>query len=283
MSVFKGYHPIVNLAYIAFVIAFSIFCMHPICVWINLICSVFYLCIIRKIKGVFLIPLIAILATTYPLHNHEGFTILAYFPDGNPFTLESVVYGLVRAISVSNLICWFIFFINVMTTDKLMYIFGRLSPSASLVFSMILRFVPRFLAQTKKVVTAQRGLGRDIYSGNIVKRAKIALSVFSIMITWSAENSIDISDSMKARGYGVVRRTSFSPYIFCKRDMYAFTVIVILGLFDFWLLSSHKISWHYFPSIYFSTGQAYFFIVYFILCMIPAIMEIYGHLKMSLK
>lgn len=145
MNVFKEYHPIVNLIYFVFVMLFSIFYIHPLCVGINLMCSSFYLYVIRKVKGVFLIPLIAILAITYPLHNHEGITILAYFPDGNPLTKESVVYGLVRAISISNLICWFIFFTTVMTTDKLMYIFGRLCPPVSLVFSMILRFVPRFL------------------------------------------------------------------------------------------------------------------------------------------
>lgn len=283
MNVFKGYHPIVNFIYFVFILAFSIFCLHPLCVLINLVCSVSYLIIKDRKKLNFAIPIIVIMTIIYPLHNHEGISILAYFPDGNPLTLESVVYGLLRAISISNVICWCISFSAVMTTDKLIYLSGRLSPSVSLIFSMILRFLPRFFAQARKVVTAQRCIGHDIYSGSIIKRGKTFMNIFSIMITWSAENAIEISDSMKARGYGLSKRTSFSLYSFRKRDVCALAVIVILGLFDFWVLSSDKINYYYFPSIFFSTGQAHFFIVYFILCMVPAVIEMYGSFKISWK
>ncbi len=283
MNVFKGYHPVVNFIYFIFILAFSILCLHPFCVLINLVCSVSYLIIMDRRKLNFVIPLIVIMSIIYPLHNHEGLHILAYFPDGNPLTLESVVYGLLRALSISNIICWCISFFSVMTTDKLIYLSGRLSPAVSLFFSMILRFFPRLFAQARKVVTAQRCIGHDIYSGSVIKRIKAFKNIFSIMITWSVENSIDISDSMKARGYGVVRRTSYSLYSFHKRDIYALAVIMILGLYDFWLLSSDKINYYYFPSMFFSTGQSHFFMGYLILCMIPAIMEIYGYFKMSCR
>lgn len=283
MNVFKGYHPVVNFIYIVFIMIFSISCLHPLCVLINLVCSVSYLIMKDRTKLKFAIPFIVIMTIIYLLHNHEGITILAYFPDGNPLTLESVVYGLLRAVSISNVICWCISFSAVMTTDKLIYLSGRLSPSASLLFSMILRFLPRFFTQAGKVVTAQRCIGRDIHSGSIIKRVKTFMNIFSIMITWSAENAIDISDSMKAKGYGASERTSFSLYSFHKRDVYALAVIVLLGIYDLLLISNGEINYRYFPAISVSAENPVFFAAHFILCMVPAVIETSGAIKTLTK
>ena len=278
MNEFKGYHPLVNFIYFLFVITLSAYFMHPVFVVINFISSVLYVYPYKKSKMFFVIPLVVILSVIYPLHNHQGITILAYFPDGNPLTVESVLYGFIRAIAILNIICWSVSFFRVITTDKLLYLLSTLSPSLALVFSMILRFVPRFLEQLKKVEVAQRGMGRDIHSGSIAKRVKLVMSVFSIMITWSVENSIEIADSMKARGYGTGRRTWFSIYTFCKRDLTLLSVILVLGLS---ILLIPKPYYSYYPSLHFSVSNPYFFAVCFLLCMVPEIIKIYDHRKLS--
>jgi energy-coupling factor transport system permease protein len=57
------------------------------------------------------------------------------------------------------------------------------------------------------------------------------------MVTWALENGIDTSDSMKARGYGLKGRTSFSIFRFDGRDkvlavvMGALAVLLVYGLF----------------------------------------------------
>ena len=42
----------------------------------------------------FCLPLMLLTAFINPAFNHEGITILTYFPTGNPLTLESILYGL---------------------------------------------------------------------------------------------------------------------------------------------------------------------------------------------
>ena len=54
--------------------------------------------------------------------------------------------------------------------------------------------------------------------GNILVRAKNGLMILSALITWALESSVTTADSMRARGYGLHPRRSFSNYRFDARD-----------------------------------------------------------------
>ena len=80
--------------------------------------------------------------------------MLFYLKDGNPVTLESIVYGLASGLMLAGVISWFSVFHEVMTSDKFMYLFGKVIPAFSLLLSMTLRFVPRFTEQIRRVAEA---------------------------------------------------------------------------------------------------------------------------------
>ena len=205
MNEFKTYHPIVNFTYFVFVIGFSMFFMHPVCLLISIVSGFTYSVMLNgrktiKKKSSYMIPMLIIMGLVNPAFNHEGLTIIKYLPGGNPLTLESIVYGLCAAIMIVSVICHFSCYNEVMTSDKFIYLFGKIIPAMSLIISMTLRFVPKFSEQLKVVINAQVCMGRDISSGNIIKRAKHGLNILSIMITWSLENAIETADSMKSRG-----------------------------------------------------------------------------------
>lgn len=281
MNEFKTYHPIVNFTYFIFVIGFSCVFMHPICLVISLVCGFTYSVMLKGKKAVktnlvYMLPTLLIAALINPTFNHEGVTIIKYLPSGNPLTLESIAYGLAAAVMIVSVICWFSCYNEVMTSDKFIYLFGRIMPSLSLILSMTLRFVPKFSAQLKSVVNAQRCMGRDVSNGSIIQRAKHGLSILSIMITWSLENAIETADSMKSRGYGYPGRTAFSIFTFDKRDKKAFLCIAILGLY---LLAGYFMGgmyFRYFPSVktnVFSILGISCFMAYLALCMCPIIIE----------
>ena len=159
-----------------------------------------------------------------------------------------------------------------MTSDKFVYLFGRVIPALSLVLSMALRFVPKFKAQLQIVCQAQRSIGRSVSQGKLTRRLKNAITILSIMLTWSLENALETADSMKSRGYGLPGRTAFSIYRFDSRDKLA---LLWLGFCGAYLLSGYAtggLRWRYFPTIEglpLSPLSVSFFVCYLALCLTP--------------
>ena len=283
MNEFKTYHPIVNFTYFIFVIGFSCFFMHPVCLCISLISAFTYSVMLRGRKTIgknliYMIPMLIITALINPAFNHEGMTIIDYLPSGNPLTLESIMYGVCAAMMIISVICHFSCYNEIMTSDKFIYLFGRIIPSLSLILSMTLRFVPKFTAQLKVVANARKTMGRDMSDGSIIKRVKNAIAILSIMTTWALENAIDTADSMKARGYGLPGRTAFSIFKFDKRDKKALICILFLGIYTLTGYIVGGMYFRYFPNIksvetsLFSTSV---FTAYLLLCMCPVIIELW--------
>ena len=257
--------------------------MHPICLAIS-ICSAFAYSVMLKGKGavktnlIYMLPMLLLMALINPAFNHAGITVLAYLPDGNPLTLESVAYGISAAIMLLSVICWFSCYNQVMTEDKFTYLFGRTAPALSLIFSMTLGFIPKFTKQLKEVTRTQRLLGRDISSGSIIRRIKNAIAILSIMMSWALENSIETADSMKARGYGLPGRSAFSIFVFDKRDKKVLLLILVLGIYTIACAITGSMRFEYFPFIDATQIDSFSisaFATYFALCTCPITIEIW--------
>ncbi|MCL1905710.1 MAG: energy-coupling factor transporter transmembrane protein EcfT [Clostridiales bacterium] len=278
---FAEYHPLVNFLYFALVIAFSMFFLHPLALGISLGGAFIYSC---KLLGrralrfnlLYLLPLLLVMAIMNPLFNHQGLTVLGYFKNGNPLTLESILYGLAAATMLVTVICWFSCYNAVVSSEKFLYLFGRVLPAFSLLLSMALRFLPRLSRQLAEVRNAQKGLGLYEEKGSMLKRARSALRSFSILLTWALEDGVETADSMRSRGYGLYGRTSFSVFRLSRRDKWALGGLmaagcfIILGAFKGWFY------YRYFPSL---KGAGPGFPVallgaaYAALCLLPLIIE----------
>ena len=278
---FSAFHPIVNFFYFALVIGFAMFFMHPVCLLISFLGSLAYAIYLSGQKAVrfalwYMLPLMLFAAVINPAFNHEGVTILTYLPTGNPLTLESILYGLGAVAMLVTVLLWFRCYTQVMTSDKFVYLFGRVIPALSLILSMTLRFVPRFTAQFRIVKEAQLCVGRNSAEGSVWKRLRIMVKIFSIMITWSLENAIETADSMKSRGYGLKGRTAFSIYRWTDRDKAALLWLTFCGLYIFAGAIAGALEFQYFPMIYkleFTPVSVSFFVVYGALCVTPVIIN----------
>ena len=279
---FAGYHPIVNLVFFIEVITLSMLLTHPAAQLVALFCTVFYeLCVqgracVSRLAKVCL-PMMLITALINPAFNHEGVTILYYFASGNPLTLESILYGAFSGVMFVTVLLWFSAVSRVMTTDKLIYLFGRIIPALSLIISMSLRFVPKFKHQMEITAEAQRCIGRDVSMGSLWKRFKTAVVILSVTVTWALENAIETADSMKSRGYGLRGRTAFSIFTLQERDRYTLVWLGFCGLFLGCGVMLSAFGFRYFPSIRYAPVDRTtvpFYIVYFALCITPAVLHI---------
>lgn len=84
-----------------------------------------------------MLPSCLLMAIINPLFSHAGATMLFYMKDGNPVTLESILYGIGAGVMLAGVVSWFSVFNVVMTSDKFMYLFGKAIPAASLLLSMV--------------------------------------------------------------------------------------------------------------------------------------------------
>ncbi len=280
MCEFKKYNPLVNFMYFIASIGFSMFMMHPVFLCISLVGAIILSIMetdLKKTLKTFLLflPFAIVMGAINPLFNHKGATILGYFPDGNPLTAESVYYGIGASVMLLSVILYFSCYNKVLTSDKFIYLFGKTVPVLSLVISMILRFIPRMGLQAKVIVDGQKAMGRPPSEGNILTKCRRWIKVVSILITWSLENAIEVSDSMKSRGYGLPGRTTFSIFRFDKRDAAALvwiginSVTVLLGVVTGYTYYS------YFPALEadFSGISILFYTSYLLLLLTPFIIE----------
>ncbi len=278
---FGSYHPIVNFLYFSLIFAFSMFLMHPVFLLVSLLSAIWYYVTLkgRKAAGLLLrgiLPLFLITVIINPAFSHAGQTRLCYLPTGNPLTLESILYGCAAGMMLAAVLLWFACFSEVITSDKFVYLFGRIIPAMSLVLSMTLRFIPRFKAQFDHVREVQAAFGRDTSNGPLLKRIRNAVACFSIVVTWSMENALETADSMKSRGYGTARRTAYSIYRFEERDKTALCFLIFCGLFLLCGGISGNLYWRYFPSIRGTLTQPITVLlefVYLILCTMPVYID----------
>ncbi|MBQ6811348.1 MAG: energy-coupling factor transporter transmembrane protein EcfT [Firmicutes bacterium] len=284
---FSSYHPILNFGFFIIVMMFDMMFLHPYYLGITLAAAFCYSLYLNGKKGLIFslglaLPMILLGTLFNPLFNHEGATILWYFPSGNPLTLESIYYGLASATMIAAVILWFACYNAIMTSDKFIYIFGRLIPSISLVFSMVLRMVPKFKNQAKVIINGQKCIGRDPMNGNFKQRLQNGVRIISILTTWALENGIETADSMRARGYGLKGRTSFSTYRFDNRDKILAAALLLMLVITFIPIAMGEVFISYYPLVFMNETTALAMVNYIafgILCFLPLILDLLEDIK----
>ena len=222
----------------------------------------------------YLLPILVVMAIMNPLFNHEGVTVLWYLPNDNPITLEAICFGLASAVMMGASIVWFNCCNTVFTSDKIIYLFGRVIPAMSLLISMTLRFVPRFKNYLQSVMRTQKAMHKP---ENARQKLQQALSAFSATISWAMEQSIVSADSMKSRGYGIQGRTAFSIYLFEKRDGIALALLALLCAGAAVPCLTGYATWNYYPSLsgrLLGPVQLFAYLCYGGMCLLPLIIDL---------
>lgn len=284
MQNFENLNPITVSVYFLTVMGISMFCMNPILLCFSLFGSILFFLFRngrKHIKSHFgFLFLFLIMAIINPLFSHNGATVLFVIND-SPITLEALLYGFVAAAMILAVLYWFRSFTQVMTSDKLLYVFGKLSPKLSLILSMGLRYVPLFNRQTKKINATQTALG--LYKeDNIIDRVKGGTRVFSVLLTWALENGIITADSMAARGYGIGKRTHFSVFRFRIADVILLLLTLTLGIVTCVSLGTNALDITFYPKIKISALTPVSVLgltAYGILTMLPIIVELTEKIK----
>ena len=231
MRFFGTLHPAVSMCYFVCVIGLTLACPHVVTVLLSLLGSTLFNLALRGRKAFgrtmrFVLPMFLIVCIGNPLVNHRGVTMLCLLFN-QWITLEAIVYGVVTACSLAAIILWFGCYQEVMTSDKFLYLFGKIAPATALLITSALRFIPQ-MQQNAAQIRQSRAMLQD-NSPRLFQKLAHAIQNLSALLGMSMENAVQTADSMKARGFGARRRTTFHLFRFDARD--ARTLALILTLF----------------------------------------------------
>ena len=277
MKSFSEYNPIAIFVFYVCVLIPAMFSQNPVLISISLVSGILYYCIKngkKSVKGAWmlLLPIIGLIAN--PLFSHNGASIL-FFLNNNPVTLESALFGLSSGAAIAATLFWLASFTKIMTSDKLLYIFGSVSPKLALILSMTLRYIPLFQKQIEKTNNAQKAMG--LYKDDTaIDKIKGGIRVVSVMVTWALENGVITADSMTARGYGVGKRSRFAIFSWRKADYLLLGISLILGLISCVPMFLGQLSYTWYPLIW-APSSAFKYVSYIgfaVLSLIPDYLQI---------
>lgn len=231
---FSKCHPLTNLLFFLGAIGFSVVIQHPAYLAVGFLGAGSYYLLLNGKKGwrliLGLIPLFVVLSSINPLLNTEGETVL-FLLLGRPYTLEALIYGMVIAGMLVLMILWFGCYSAVLTSDKFICLFGSLIPSLSLLLVMVLRMIPNLMRKARQISGARRCIGRGA-AEQMSNREKLhdSMNILSSLTDWALEGSIVTADSMRSRGYGAAKRTSFQIYRMTALDAVLIALMALLAV-----------------------------------------------------
>lgn len=245
LSALDSCHPSIPAAFFALALVLTMAAVQPVLAAISLACAILCAVRARGLRDVarsllWQIPLIVLVAVANPLFSASGSTVLFRFGYTSVY-LESLCYGAVMGTLLVSVTVWFQAASSVLTSDKVMAVLGRRLPLVSLMVSMALRLVPRFVERGREISlvhdactsrSACRQGARLSAGGRMGRIPSDKARQVSVLMGWSMEDSLETADAMKARGWGRdVRRTCYRRWRMTVHDIVWAGILACLELF----------------------------------------------------
>lgn len=227
---FSRCYPAVNFLFFAGAIGFGVVIQHPAYLLVSILSGTVYYLLLHGRSGIkmliSMLPLFLLLTTVNPLFNTYGSTVLFHL-FGRPYTMEALVYGAVIASVFVVMLLWFGCYNAVMTSDKFTSLFGNLIPALSLLLVMVLRMIPNLMRKAGQISGVRKSVGKGFRTSN-KEKIEEGMTVLSSLTSWALEGSIVTADSMRSRGYGSTKRTSFTIYRMTGADWGLLIIMLLL-------------------------------------------------------
>ena len=309
-AAFDVLHPAFAAAYFAVVLVFCMAAFHPAFIAAS---AVFGLAYSMRWRGArpalstlaWQVPLALVVACANALFAGTGSTLLlAVGPF--PVYLESFAYGLCMGLLLVSTMLWFSNAAQVLSSDKVMGLFGGRMPVVGLMISMVMRLVPQFvrrgalISEAASAATSARrpneGAGLFLQEGGagcgspkpvaavcegsggaVAPPSDNPLAArvrqMSVLMGWSMEDSLETADAMRARGWGACSaRTTYRQRDFRGADGAAVAALAVLAVVCAWCAVAACAACRFYPVV--EAGGAAFALPYVVLLCVPAILEV---------
>ena len=229
---FSKCHPAVNFLFFAGAMGTTVMIQHPAFLVAGIVAGGMYYLLLKGRKGwktiLRLLPLFLFLTAINPLFNTYGQTPLFYL-FGRPYTMEALCYGGAIAAIFVSMVLWFGCYNEVLTSDKFTVLFGNLIPAVSLLLVMVFRMIPNLMRKGAQFASARKSIGKGAGENTSLKeKLQDGTTILGALTAWALEGSVTTGDSMRSRGYGASKRSSFMIYTLSDTDRLLLAVLPAL-------------------------------------------------------
>lgn len=285
---FSSAHPAVSFGYFMAVILLSVMLLHPVYLLLSLAGAAAYLLALKGRRAVPLllgmVPLFLVITALSPLLNplkdpQGGHVVCMLF--GRYITWELLCNGAMLSAMFLAMVLWFLCYSHVMTGDKFTTLFAPLLPALSLLLVMVLRLVPAYGRKAKQIITARQCIGLG-GSGGKGQALRGAMANLSALTAWALEGAIVTADSMRSRGYGAAKRTSFRLYRFSLSDGLLLALMAALAAVTAGAAAAGYARAEFVPAVYIAGSNTLLgaagLITWAVLLLLPTILHLWEDL-----
>lgn len=230
----KSLHPIILFIYYLAMMIWIIVIKHPL----FLVLSLLLLTLLNLLldggnkmsswrRPIIVMAVFILIAT--PLFNQRGTTVLFYLFN-NPVVLESVLLGIQIALQFINLILLVVTLPLMFPTNHFLYLFAQLSPQWALLLMLGIRFIPSLKNQIQEMQEVQQLKVTHLKESNWLEKSRHLMQLIKTLLTNALESSIQVADSMTARGYSYGERTYYHTFNLKLQDYSTIFVFISTNL-----------------------------------------------------
>lgn len=228
-------HPITAFTYYVGALAMLLLFKHPLFLLVGFVLIVFVNFVQDRCRNLrrwlfFILSSGFLLFVVNPIFNERGRHLL-FELGSHRVTLEAVILGGMAALSVMGIIALFVSYNEIMTPNKLLFLFAKVMPQFTVLLMLTLRFIPLMRVRLGEIAAVQASKGITVATGTLRDRAKNGMLYIQALLVFSLEEAIQTADSMKARGYGTGRRSAYHRFRIRKLDVVSLCFLAVLFAF----------------------------------------------------
>lgn len=276
MDKFSNFNPKVCFLFFVFTVLLILLNFNPVFLGVSLLAGVIYNAMLQGKKAIktfftFLLPFTVLIGLFNMVFTSYGVDILFSISNKN-FTAEGLAYGLCQGVMFSSVIVWLSSYSYVLSSDKFMSVFSKLAPNLTLVLTMTLSFIPRLRKNAQEINDARLNVNTN------QSKFKKSLDNFSALVSMTLEESIEVSDTMRARGFSSSRKP-YSKYKFNLNDGVVLIIVLAVSIACIVFNSLDMAEFIFDPEIKMLSFSPIFLILYTLYMLLPVIINISEGIK----
>lgn len=252
-------HPFTIVAFVGVVFTLSLVFSHPVYL-LGLFMAVGLVIIAAghfrewEVYLKFTVFMIVIIIIVNVIFVHVGETVILAGPrvpvlGEIRITLEALAFGAGMGVRLLVIISAFCLYTYAVHPDKVLKLFSKWGNKSVIIITLATRLFPLMVADYSRIIEVQRCRGLKLDTGRRWERVKNLLPVVSVLLISCLERSMQLAESMHARGYGSGNRTYYTRELWRPRDYLVLTAVFISFIAGVWAAFQGWSNYNYYPRL----------------------------------